>query len=200
MKRLITIYVVLGLMSAGVADAGMVTLTFDELSNQPVDGLSYMGVTFGFTVGGVSSADARYNAFGPGTIMNLQDPSLEGNVLGILTLDFTPLPTDQLQFGVALETFVPLTPGFTVELFDQSLVSLGITNVNTFTPVSWSEALYTYSGGTLIRRAVIDLNEMGVQNRFALDNLTFNPVPAPGAILLGILGLSVAGVKLRKFA
>jgi hypothetical protein len=27
-----------------------------------------------------------------------------------------------------------------------------------------------------------------------------NPVPVPGAILLGILGLSVAGVKLRKFA
>jgi hypothetical protein len=25
-------------------------------------------------------------------------------------------------------------------------------------------------------------------------------VPAPGAILLGILGLSVAGVKLRKYA
>ena len=27
-----------------------------------------------------------------------------------------------------------------------------------------------------------------------------NPVPVPGAILLGILGLSVAGVKLRKYA
>jgi len=28
----------------------------------------------------------------------------------------------------------------------------------------------------------------------------FTPVPVPGAILLGILGLSAAGVKLRKFA
>ena len=28
----------------------------------------------------------------------------------------------------------------------------------------------------------------------------FTPVPVPGAILLGILGLSVAGLKLRKFA
>ena len=26
------------------------------------------------------------------------------------------------------------------------------------------------------------------------------PVPAPGAILLGMLGLSVAGIKLRKYA
>ena len=34
---------------------------------------------------------------------------------------------------------------------------------------------------------------------FELDNLTV-AVPVPGAILLGILGLSVAGIKLRKFA
>jgi hypothetical protein len=27
-----------------------------------------------------------------------------------------------------------------------------------------------------------------------------NPVPVPGAVLLGILGLSAVGIKLRKFA
>jgi len=32
------------------------------------------------------------------------------------------------------------------------------------------------------------------------DNLNFVPVPLPGAVLLGMLGLSVAGIKLRKFA
>lgn len=31
------------------------------------------------------------------------------------------------------------------------------------------------------------------------DNLTFNPVPVPGAVILGMLGLGVAGMKLRKF-
>jgi hypothetical protein len=30
------------------------------------------------------------------------------------------------------------------------------------------------------------------------DNISF--VPVPGAVLLGMLGLGVAGVKLRKFA
>ena len=34
---------------------------------------------------------------------------------------------------------------------------------------------------------------------FELDNLTV-AVPVPGAVLLGILGLSAAGIKLRKFA
>lgn len=30
------------------------------------------------------------------------------------------------------------------------------------------------------------------------DNLEFTPVPVPGAVLLGMIGLSVVGVKLRK--
>lgn len=38
------------------------------------------------------------------------------------------------------------------------------------------------------------------QSAVGLDNLQFNPVPVPGAVLLGILGLGVAGVKLRKFS
>jgi len=37
-------------------------------------------------------------------------------------------------------------------------------------------------------------------NYFAMDDVTYKPVPVPGAILLGILGLSVAGLKLRKSA
>jgi hypothetical protein len=34
----------------------------------------------------------------------------------------------------------------------------------------------------------------------AVDNFTYSVVPVPAAVLLGMLGLSVAGVKLRKFA
>jgi hypothetical protein len=37
---------------------------------------------------------------------------------------------------------------------------------------------------------------------FEFDNLAvgLNPVPVPGAVLLGILGLGIAGMKLRRFA
>lgn len=37
----------------------------------------------------------------------------------------------------------------------------------------------------------------GVQDYIALD-LSINVVPVPGAVLLGLLGLSMAGVELRK--
>jgi hypothetical protein len=39
----------------------------------------------------------------------------------------------------------------------------------------------------------------GYFNIFTVDDFTFNPVPVPAAVLLGMLGLGVAGLKLRKF-
>jgi len=110
MKKVIMVCIAVGLISAGNSEAA-ITLNFSELPNQPVDDLSYMGVTFRFAVGGTPSFDAYYNSTGPGTTVFLEDPSLEGNAEGILTLEFAPEPTDKLQFGVALLTDLPLKPG-----------------------------------------------------------------------------------------
>jgi hypothetical protein len=38
------------------------------------------------------------------------------------------------------------------------------------------------------------------QYAFEFDNLAAGVVPVPGAVLLGMLGLSIAGIKLRKYA
>jgi hypothetical protein len=182
-----------GLISTGISEAA-ITLDFTELPFQPVDGLSTLGVTFHFTVGGIPSTDATYHSDGPGITAFVQDPSLEGNATGILTLGFEPQPTDQLQFGVALSTFAPLTPGFTVELFDRNLISLGTTQVDTSPLSSFSEGQFAYSGEA-IRQAVIDFEDSA--ERFAMDNLTFNPVrplnsvPSPGALLLGSMGVAL---------
>ncbi len=195
MKKLIIISTLVGLFFVGVADAS-VTLTFDELPFQPVDGLSYMGVTFGFTVGGSPSTDANYNSGGPGSIIYVQDPSLEGNArAGVLTLDFVK-PIDMLEFGVALNTTLPITGAFTVELYDQSLTSMGVFSMNTTPLTLWSEAKFSISG-PVIGRAVIG-NFVDVPTRFALDNLTFNPIPAPGAILLGSIGVGLVGWLRRR--
>jgi hypothetical protein len=194
MKKLIAICILLVLMSAGAANAAF-TLTFDELPTQPVNGLSYSGVTFGFKVGGSPSTDAVYNGIGPGTLTYLQDPSLEGTTAGILTLDFST-PTDQLQFGVALNSYDAQTMGYAVRLYDSSYQLIGAYFGDTSPLVRWSEGQFTYSG-TLVRRAVIGFNDQAA-GRFAIDNLTINPIPAPGAVLLGSFGLGLVNWLRRR--
>jgi hypothetical protein len=193
MKKLTLVCIAVGLISAGNSEAAL-TLDFSELSPRPVEGLSYMGVTFSFTVGGTPSTDATYNSNGPGITTFVQDPSLEGDAIGILTLGFNPQPTDRLQFGVALDTSDPLKPGFTVEFFNRDLISLGTTPVDTSPLSSFSEGQFVYSGAP-IGQAVIDFEDSA--GRFALDNLTFsdgqplNSVPSPGALLLGSMGVAL---------
>jgi len=187
---------ILSFMSAGVSNAA-ITLDFTELPYQPVEGLSYMGITFGFDIGPVPSTDAYYNAGGPGSTIFVQDPSLEGNSDGILALIFDQ-PVDQLQFGVALNTFAPVTSGFAVRLYDGSDQVIGHYIESTSPLLTWSEGQFTYGGGTLIKRAYIGFNDK-VSGRFALDNLTYNPViPAPGAILLGSIGVGVVSWLRRR--
>ena len=194
MKKLIAICILLVLMSTGAANAAF-TLTFDELPTQPVNGLSYMGVTFGFKVGGSPSTDAVYNGIGPGMLTYLQDPTLEGTTAGILTLDFAT-PTDQLQFGVALNSYNAVTMGYAVRLYDPSYALIGVYSGNTSPLVLWSEGQFTYNG-TPVSRAVIGFNEQAA-NRFAMDNLTINPIPAPGAVLLGSIGLGLVNWLRRR--
>src|SRR5262245_27099206 len=91
-------------------------LTFDELPFQPVDGLYIYGVTFGFEVGGSPSDDANYNAFGPGTLTYLDDPVLEGDAAGLLSMTFTE-PTFDLSFGLSLTSFAAVDPAAVVSLY-----------------------------------------------------------------------------------
>ncbi len=161
------------------------TLTFDELSFQPVDDLSFMGVTFDFKVGGIDSSDANYNSAGPGSITFVQDPSLEGDAEGILTLDFEA-PVSNLEFGVALNSFDEITPGLTVELFDADLMTLGEIELDTNPLISFTEGLFTYTAEP-VKRVVIDFNDAEAF-RFALDNLTFEEVGDDDDLLEGGVG------------
>ena len=150
------------------------TLTFDELPSQPVDGLSFSGVTFGFQIGGVPSADAYYGGSGPGSIAFVQDPSLEGNSGGVLTLTFDQ-PTTVLEFGIARSCSCTLTPGISVELFKPGAAgrSRSLITATTSPVVSFSEALFSYSGPA-IQTALVTFPSAGLATRFALDNLKFH--------------------------
>ena len=171
------------------------TITFDELPNQPVNGLTFNGVTFGFTIGGVASVDARFNAFGPGAITHVQDPSLEGDILGLLILFFAQ-PVSSFDFGMALLSTTFVGVGANVLLFDPDLVFLGNFPLNVSPLVSFTEGLFTFNSG-LVRVAVINFNE-AVNSRFAVDNLNFTPVPAPGTLLLLGSGLTLLAGALRR--
>ena len=177
------------------ANAAITTLDFTELPFQPVDGLTIGDVTFGFRIGLAPSTDANYNSGGPGTVTFVQDPSLEGNANGILTLEFDKA-VDQLEFGVAMNTFSPLTPGYIVRLFNP-VAYVSFNPVNTSPLVTFSEGQFSYSGPA-ITMAIIEFKNDLPLGRFALDNMTFNTIPAPGAILLGGIGAGLVGWLRRR--
>ena len=95
------------------------TITFDEVPiGTPVNGMVIGDVTFGF-----SSSDATVSG-GPGTQIFVQDPSIEGDISGTLTLDFANPSSRSISYGFALNIATPSNPGTRVEIFDASEQSL----------------------------------------------------------------------------
>lgn len=171
------------------AQVQQITQTFDELPFQPIDELAFKRVVFDFKVGGIDSLEADYGSFGPGILTFVSDPSLVGNSTGILTIDFD-VPTTVVELAVALSTGSSLIPGYTVELFDGSMQSLGIMPVDTVSvsgSLGFSEGMFTYTGAPVIR-AVVDFEDS--PGSFALDNLTYQ-VPEPSSLMILVFGVAL---------
>lgn len=205
---------------AVAAPACAVTLTFDELATQPVQGLSNNGVNFGYAIGTQTSQDAVYNRVGPTGSRVISGAALEGDARGVLTLNFAS-PTPVLSFGVALTSPSSLTPGLTVRLLGPGAQAISTQTLNTTAAGSLSEGSFNFSGA-LLSSAVIDFNEGALANpfRFAIDNLTVlpgtslpgtgtgptpgtgtgNAVPAPPVTALAAIGLLAMGFVRKRFA
>lgn len=166
-------------------------LTMDDLPNQPVNGLVHpSGVSFGFTVGGRPSTDARYAAQGPGSLAFVNDPVLEGASAGVLTVTF-PEPMAEIQFGVARSlTDIALANGLQVELFDSGNESLGVSTVSMYPVQRFIEARFIHLGAKAVR-AVVSFPSPNSAPRFAFDNLLFRvPEPASRGLAVAAAGLS----------
>jgi hypothetical protein len=166
------------------------TIHFDELGSQTANGLTFDGVSFGFQLGGVDSADATFGAFGPPTLTYVDGAVLEGNALGVLKLSFDA-PHDHLSFGLAYDSFHDFTPAATITLFDSSGNQVTEKTMDTHTVIDFSEGQFVYDGA-LFSSAEIHFTG---SSRFALDNLDFsgphvpeNPGPVAMITLLGLLG------------
>ena len=194
-----TIRLVFGLwllLTSTTLFAEPVTLTFNELTNRAVNGVSIAGVTLSFTINGIASDQATYGATLPGSTTNVSPPALVGSTAGTLVLNFAQA-TDLLRFGITFNSFNTLDPGVTVQLFNSSLTVIGTINVRTLATTSFTEALFNQSG-LLISRAVLTFNP--TVSTFALDNLSFNSVaiPEPAALILLGSGLAALAALTKK--
>jgi hypothetical protein len=198
--RSVILWTIAVLASGSLAHAAQITIQFDELTTRPADNVTIGGVTFGFTVGGVPSLDATYNfALGMPGLAYASDPVLEGTTAGTLALVFA-VPTSFLRLSGLLAGVDPLDPGFSVQLYDANLQSMGTIPVAVSPVVSLSEAQFTYNS-TAIRRA--ELTFSSAAPRFAIDNVTYTvpDVPEPGTlwmILSGGLFIALGCARRRR--
>ncbi len=173
-------------------------ITFDEIPNVPIDGLTLNGVGFAFTIEGAPSTDAWFSSVeGPdqgGDLTEFLDlHTIEGSASGVVTLDFVE-PVRFLQFGAAIDADDPVSPGFSVQLLDPSLMPMFSQDVNAAPRpgFGFSEAQFTYAGAPASRAVItFDATNGGCAHagtttrcaggRFAIDNLRFATVPFPSA-------------------
>jgi len=179
------------------------TITFDELSVRPLNGVSINGVTFAFTG---FSPDIPTALFGTtfasyGETQILAAPWAAGASAGELRMHFDQ-PVSAVSFDVGLTTTLTLGNGFFVSAYNGETL-LGSFTVSTRPnkpgPFAFSEGTFSYSG---VSQPVTDLtvtfNQTSNQN-FVMDDLYFVQVPEPktGLLFLGFL-LQLFVLKVRR--
>lgn len=190
MKRLL-----LALACASVAMGATVTLTMDEVSLQPINGLAVSkgGITFTFSDAG---GNLNYDSPSAGTLTYVQDPSIGGSpeMFGVVF----SVPVNSIQFGmVGGPQHTPATPIATVKLYNgATLITTLALNSSLTDP--YPEGQFSYSSGTPVTSMTITPNV--VFDVMGFDNLvvTYTPstptVPATSSLTLALMTLGIVGL------
>ncbi len=117
---------------------------------------------------------------------------------------FTASAGDPLSFDAFFKAgdYWPYNDGAYVKIMGPvtaTLWSQSVGTVGSYGSTPWQSVSYTIpvSGSYTLECGIYNAYDSGWDSYVGVDNV--HVIPAPGAVLLGILGLGAAGVKLRKF-
>jgi hypothetical protein len=162
-----------------------VTITFDEVAKDTTVNSMVIGDVSFFFYGD----DATVTDTGPGYTEYIQKPNIEGSSNGILMLDFA-IPVFSISYGFSLDSVYSQPTATTMVLLDSSY---GV--IESFSADAMDMGYIVIEGlnsGTSTRPIahVFMTFYHPYASRFALDNLTYSPIPGwfPEAATGGVYG------------
>ena len=184
------------IVSTQLANADMINFESDPIGGKPNGWFSADSALVSFTdsIGsGLAVGDYGHQSHGRALATNPDDPSY-------LIMDFV-IPATDLQLAFGNDDPGWSNPGDTAVL----TAFLGGTQVGQAVVVMNRNDIMDQTiglSGLVFDQATFFYNVTAWASGLieVVDNIEFNVVPVPGAVLLGLLGLSAAGIKLRKFA
>jgi len=201
MKGLITFFAaVILILTVGSANAEIV-IDFESLGDLTVVDNQFLGLGADFN--GLAKILSRSGSLAftwpdPKSGYNvISDFSYDSSSSSIRDIRVDAVGPKWLMVGgyVTHGTYITEKKNVTLTAYDSSGNILGFQSTNGSDTSGVANMLLSVSAPNI--SYVIFSNE-GL-NTCTVDDFTFAPVPVPAAVLLGMLGLGVAGLKVRKF-
>jgi hypothetical protein len=188
MKRLLLV-----LACVSTAMANTVTLTMDEVTTQPINGLAVTkgGITFTFSDAG---GNLNYDTVGAGILTYEQDPAITGPPEPFVVAFSVPIST--IQFGMSGgPQHTPATPIATVSFYNgATLITTVALNSSLTDP--YPEGQLNYTSATPVTSMTVTPSTVFVAIGF--DNLRVTtpslPVPAASPLTLALMTLGIVGL------